>query len=128
MAAIFRQNESVSLPIQSDIAAVEILLSGSTASLSLTFCLVVCLFFLAWCLQDRYDGDWLGGLLHALLVICATLCSLMSLVRSPAWPRLIVAAVGAFSLWFFHRMAVFPIIALLLPFSSIQAYRVHAHS
>ena len=45
----------------SDMLGIELFISLSTASLSVTFCLVVCVFFVLLCLQERFDGDFLGG-------------------------------------------------------------------
>ena len=45
----------------SDMLGIELFISLSTASLSVTFCLIVCVFFVLLCLQERFDGDFLGG-------------------------------------------------------------------
>ena len=45
----------------SDLLGIELYLSLSTASLAVTFCLIVCIFFVIFCLQERFDGDFLGG-------------------------------------------------------------------
>ena len=45
----------------SDLLGIELYLSLSTASLAVTFCLVVCIFFVIFCLQETFDGDFLGG-------------------------------------------------------------------
>ena len=70
---------------------------------------------------ERYDGDCMGGLLHALVIIILTVFCLMVVTRNIVWPRLWYAGFGAFFLWFFHRMVVFPLIALLFPFKMFSS-------
>ena len=45
----------------SDMLGIELFISLSTARLSVTFCLIVCVFFVRLYLQERFDGDFLGG-------------------------------------------------------------------
>ena len=45
----------------SEMLGIELFISLSTASLSVTFCLIVCVFFVLLCLQEKFDGDFLGG-------------------------------------------------------------------
>ena len=63
----------------------------------------------------------MGGLLHALVIIILTVFCLMVVTRNIVWPRLWYAGFGAFFLWFFHRMVVFPLIALLFPFKMLSS-------
>ena len=46
----------------SDMLGIELYVSLSTASLAVTFCLIVCVFFVMFCLQEKLDGDFLGGI------------------------------------------------------------------
>ena len=103
----------------------------SAASLSVIVCLVVCMFFIIFCLQKKFDGDFIGGkfcrfaslyytlfisgLLHAFFII--SLCVLLQILTTDKYVWLIILYCGltSFLLWFFHRIIVFPIINLLLP-------------
>lgn len=93
----------------------------STASISVLLCLVVCIAALLFCLQSRYDGDYLGGLVHAFLLILMLVHLGMMVTHRSGWPRLWYGGLGAFFLWFFHRMVVFPLVAELLPYTSVQS-------
>ena len=95
-------------------------LKVSTATLAVSYCIVVCVFFLFISLQHRFDGDFMGGLVHAIVIISLTIVVLMIFTRNIVWPRLWYAGFGAFFLWFFHRMVVFPLIALIFPFKMYQ--------
>ena len=89
----------------------------STATLAVTYCVIVCSFFVLLSLQNRLDGDFMGGLVHTIIIIIITISIVMFFVKRTLWPRLWFAGFGAFFLWFFHRMVVFPLIALIFPFS-----------
>ena len=93
----------------------------STATLSVSYCVVICGIFVLINAQQRFDGDFMGGLLHALVIIILTVMCLMVFTRNIVWPRLWYAGFGAFFLWFFHRMVVFPLIALLFPFKMFSS-------
>ena len=88
----------------------------STATLAVSYCIIICGVFVLINTQNRFDGDFMGGLLHALAIIILTVILVMVATRNIVWPRLWYAGFGAFFLWFFHRMVVFPLIALLFPF------------
>ena len=107
----------------------------SAASLSVIVCLVVCLFFIIFCLQKKFDGDFIGGkfcwfaslyytlfisgLLHAFFII--SLCVLLQMLTTDnyVWPLIFYSGFSSFLLWFFHRIIVFPIITLLLPHQAL---------
>ena len=106
----------------------------SAASLSVIVCLVVCMFFIIFCLQKKFDGDFIGGkfcwfasfyythisgLLHAFFII--SLCVLLQMLATDhyVWPLIFYSGFSSFFLWFFHRIIVFPIIALLLPHQAL---------
>lgn len=93
----------------------------STATLSVSYCVVICGIFVLINAQQKFDGDFMGGLLHALVIIILTVMCLMVFTRNIVWPRLWYAGFGAFFLWFFHRMVVFPLIALLFPFKMFSS-------
>ena len=96
-------------------------LTVSTATLSVSYCVVICALFVLINAQQRFDGDFMGGLLHALAIIILTVTILMVVTTNIVWPRLWYAGFGAFFLWFFHRMVVFPLIALLFPFKMFSS-------
>ena len=103
----------------------------SAANISVILCLVVCVFFIIFSLQTKFDGDFIGGkfcqfaslyytlfisgLLHAFFII--SLCVLLQILTTDKYVWLIILYCGltSFLLWFFHRIIVFPIINLLLP-------------
>ena len=107
----------------------------SAANLSVIVCLVVCLFFITFCLQKKFDGDFIGGkfcwfaslyytlfisgLLHAFFII--SLCVLLQMLTTDnyVWPLIFYSGFSSFLLWFFHRIIVFPIITLLLPHQAL---------
>ena len=107
----------------------------SAANLSVIVCLVVCIFFIIFCLQKKFDGDFIGGkfcwfaslyytlfisgLLHAFFII--SLCVLLQMLTTDnyVWPLIFYSGFSSFFLWFFHRIIVFPIIALLLPHQAL---------
>ena len=89
----------------------------STATLAVTYCVIVCSFFVLLSLQNKLDGDFMGGLVHTIIIIIITTSLIMFFTKRTLWPRLWFAGFGAFFLWFFHRMVVFPLIALIFPFS-----------
>ena len=89
----------------------------STATLAVTYCVIVCSFFVLLSLQNKLDGDFMGGLVHTIIIIIITISLIMFFAKRTLWPRLWFAGFGAFFLWFFHRMVVFPLIALIFPFS-----------
>ena len=93
----------------------------STSTLAVSYCVIICFIFVLINVQERYDGDCMGGLLHALVIIILTVFCLMVFTRNIVWPRLWYAGFGAFFLWFFHRMVVFPLIALLFPFKMFSS-------
>ena len=96
-------------------------LTVSTATLSVSYCVVICGLFVLINAQQRFDGDFMGGLLTALAIIILTVTCLMVVTTNIVWPRLWYAGFGAFFLWFFHRMVVFPLIALLFPFKMFSS-------
>ena len=91
----------------------------STATLAVMFCVVVCIYFVLISLQSKFDADFMGGLIHALSVIILVIIILMVITITRNWPKLWYAGFGSFFLWFFHRMVVFPLIALIFPFQRL---------
>ena len=59
----------------------------------------------------------MGGLVHSLLVIVITVVMTMSISPPILWPQLWYGGVSSYFLWFFHRMVVFPLIAVIFPFN-----------
>ena len=96
----------------------------STATVSVAFCVIVCTFFIVLSFQTRFDGDFMGGLVHSLLVIVITVMVLMSVLKPIQWPQLWYGGVSSYFLWFFHRMVVFPLIAVIFPFNIYRTHRV----
>ena len=96
----------------------------STATITVAFCTIVCTFFIILSFQNRYDGDFMGGLVHSLLVIVITVMMTMSISPPILWPQLWYGGVSSYFLWFFHRMVVFPLIAVIFPFNIPRTHTV----
>ena len=89
----------------------------STAALSVIFCIIICIVFIFLSLQTRFDGDFMGGLVHSLLVIVISVMVFMAISPRLLWPQLWYGGVTSYFLWFFHRLVVFPLITVIFPFT-----------
>ena len=96
----------------------------STATISVAFCVIVCTFFIILSFQTRFDGDFMGGLVHSLLVIVLSVMVFMSVSPRLLWPQLWYGGVTSYFLWFFHRLVVFPLITVIFPFTLYRTERV----
>ena len=89
----------------------------SLAALSVIYCIIVCIVFILLSLQTRFDGDFMGGLVHSLLVIVLSVMGFMAISPGLLWPQLWYGGVTSYFLWFFHRLVVFPLITVIFPFT-----------
>ena len=96
----------------------------STAALSVIYCVIICIVFIFLSLQTRFDGDFMGGLVHSLLVIVLSVMVFMSVSPRLLWPQLWYGGVTSYFLWFFHRLVVFPLITVIFPFTLYRTERV----
>ena len=96
----------------------------STAALSVIYCVIVCIVFILLSLQTRFDGDFMGGLVHSLLVIVISVMGFMAISPRLLWPQLWYGGVTAYFLWFFHRLVVFPLITVIFPFTIYRTERL----
>ena len=96
----------------------------STAALSVIYCVIICIVFILLSLQTRFDGDFMGGLVHSLLVIVLSVMGFMAISPRLLWPQLWYGGVFSYFLWFFHRLVVFPLITVIFPFTLYRTERV----
>ena len=96
----------------------------STAALSVIFCIIICIVFIFLSLQTRFDGDFMGGLVHSLLVIVISVMVFMAISPRLLWPQLWYGGVTSYFLWFFHRLVVFPLITVIFPFTIYRTERL----
>ena len=113
-----REDDDISHPVW------QLELELSTASLSVIYCVIICMVFILLSLQTRFDGDFMGGLVHSLLVIVLSVIGFMAISPRLLWPQLWYGGVFSYFLWFFHRLVVFPLITIIFPFTLYRTERV----
>ena len=112
------ENYEISYPVW------QLELELSTAALSVIYCVIVCIYFIFLSLQTRFDGDFMGGLVHSLVVIVISVMGFMAVSPRLLWPQLWYGGVTSYFLWFFHRLVVFPLITVIYPFTFYRTERV----